>query len=314
MADADNALLTVVARMYYLDGLGQSEIAQIHGVSRSKVSRMITEARRRGIVRISVDEYDPRDRELENALKTRFNLEHAIVVRNMGGAESSARHTVGYFAAASVAEWIARQQTVGVAGGRTLGALVQAMEMRSEGRGPQVVQLMGMIGASPSSIDASELCRTLATRFHGVVRTISAPAFVEGPRVRDLFLSHNQIRAVWETFSSIDIALVGVGTLDESVFVEREVLDSDELDQLRASGAVGEICGRFFDADGRECATPYRDRVVSIGLDALRESKEVIAVTTGSQRRAAVRAALRGGIVHSLIIDDAGATAILGDA
>jgi DNA-binding transcriptional regulator LsrR (DeoR family) len=312
VAATNTALLTSVARMYYLDGLGQSEIAQIYGVSRSKVSRLLTEARDTGIVRISVDEYDPRDRDLERRLTERFGLRHAIVVQGMGGTDVNIRRAVAYFAAPLVAEWVATQRTIGIAGGRTLGAVVHAMEAQPHGTAPEIVQLMGTIGSSPSSIDASELSRALARRFEGTFQTITAPAFVENARTRDLFLSHSQIRSVWSTFASMDLALVGVGTLEESVFVERKVLDEDDLQKLRKAGAVGEICGRFFDATGRECVTPYRDRVVSVDLDVLRERREVVAVTIGRNRGAAVRAALAGGLVTSLVIDDEGARGVLG--
>lgn len=311
VAEDNSALMTLVARMYYLDGLGQSEIAQIYGISRSKVSRLITGARHRGIVRISVDEYDPRHYELEHKLVSRFGLRHVVVVRNMPGAEENVRRTVGYFAASEAAGWIRRARAVGIAGGRTLGSLIQAMEAQPLTTGPEVAQLMGTIGASPSNIDASELCRVLALRFHGVVQTISAPAFVEDSRVREMFLSHRQIRSVWRAFSSLDLAFVGVGTLEESVFVDRDVYEPAELKQLRAAGAVGEVCGRFYDARGRECESPYRGRVISIDLDVLRQRQDVVGVTTGRNRAAAVRAGIAGGIINGLIIDEIGARAIL---
>ncbi len=309
---AENAeLMTSVARLYYLERLGQGEIASIYGVSRSTISRMLTAARELGIVRISVDEYDPRDRELERSLIERFGLRHAVVVRAVDGSDAATRRAVGYFAAPEVESWISACRSVGVAGGRTLGELLRAISHRSQSHELEVVQLMGMIGSSPSSVDASELSRVLASRFHGEFHNINAPAFVENKRTRDLFLSHAQIRSVWSMFCSLNLALVGIGSLEDSVFVDRRVLDDPELSRIRRSGGVGEICGHFFDADGQECASPYRDRVVSIGLDVLRDRKEVVAVTTGRGRGAAVKAALRGGLVHSLVIDDAGARAVL---
>lgn len=311
VSEVNTALLTSIARMYYLDGLGQSEIAGIYGVSRSKVSRLLTAARDTGIVRISVDEYDPRNRDLEERLIERFGLLHAVVVRGVGGSVANIRRAVGYFAAPTVAEWIGTQRTVGIAGGRTLGALVHAVEPRSNSQGPEFVQLMGTIGSSPSSIDASELSRALARRFNGTFQTLTAPALVADARTRDLFLSHGQIRSVWSSFASLDLALVGVGTLDESVFVERQVLEASGLQDLQKLGAVGEICGRFYDRSGRECASPYRDRVVSISLDELRDRKNVVAVTFGRARGTAVRVALAGGLVKSLVIDDEGARAVL---
>lgn len=304
-------IMTSVARLYYLEKLGQSEIASIYGVSRSTVSRMLTTARELGIVRISVDDYDPRDRELERRLADRYGLRHAIVVRAVDGSDAATRRAVGYFAAPVVEQWIAGCRAVGLAGGRTLGELVRAIGHRAHPQDLEVVQLMGMIGSSPSNVDASELSRALASRFHGGFHNINAPAFVENKRTRDVFLSHSQIRSVWSRFDSLDLAFVGIGTLEESVFVERKVLDDEEFSDVRRFGAVGEICGRFFDAYGRECSSPFRDRVVSIDLDVLRDGKEVVAVTTGRARSGAVHSALRSGLVQSLVIDDAGAAAVM---
>lgn len=311
VADQNDALMTSVARMYYLDGLGQSEVANICGVSRSTVSRLLTTARERGIVRISVDEFDPRDRELEARLVERFGLRQAIVVREMGGTPASIRRAVGYFAAPVLADWIGGHRLVGLAGGRTLGELVHHLEPRVRGAGPAFVQMMGTIGSSPGRIDASELSRTLARRFEGTFLTLNAPAFAQSQRAHDLFLSHDEIRSIWSTFDILDLALVGVGSLEESAIIERGVLKPEVFADLRAAGAVGEICGRFFDDQGRECASDVRDRVVSIGLDALRGCDDVAAVVSGTARARSLRAAIRGDIVTSVVIDQAGAKGLL---
>ncbi|HWV36736.1 MAG TPA: sugar-binding transcriptional regulator [Thermomicrobiales bacterium] len=314
MSEENGALLTSVARMYYLDGMGQNEIAGIFGVSRSTVSRLLTTARERGIVRISVDDYDPRDHELEERLISRFGLRRAIVVRGIDGQATNTRRAVGYFAAPIVAQWIGSHRSVGVAGGRTIGQLVHFIEPQEHDQHMDVVQLMGTIGSTPSSIDASELSRTLARRFNGSFHTINAPAFMDDPKSRDLLLSHSQIRGVWSMLSSLELTLVGIGTLEDSVFAERQILDNGDLDTLRAHGAVGEICGRFFDAYGQECRSPLRDRVIGVELETLRQGQEVVAITTGASRKEAIRAALAGRLIHALVIDDSGAQAVLDDS
>ncbi len=311
VADQSSALITSVARMYYLDGLGQSEIANICGVSRSTVSRLLTTARDRGIVRISVDEFDPRDRDMERQLVNRFNLRNAIVVRELSCTSASIRRAVGYLAAPILADWIGGQRLVGLAGGRTLSELVHNIEARKHGAGPAFVQLMGTIGSSPERIDASELSRALARRFQGTFLTLNAPAFVQNQRARDLFLSHEEIRSIWNAFDSLDLALVGVGTLDESAIIERGVLKAEAMAEVRVAGAVGEICGRFFDDQGQECVSELRNCVVSIGLDALRNCQDVTAVVSGPSRARALRAAIRGDIVKSLAIDQTGAQSLL---
>lgn len=311
---ATDDLLRAVARLYYIDELPEREVADIVGVSRSRVSRLLTQARVRGIVRITVDDYDPRNRQLEARLKERYRLEHAVVVKAPSArAVEHVRRTIGYFAAPLAAQWIRAGDVVGVAGGRTLAELIRFMAPRTETKGVTVVQLMGNIGASVAATDAVELSRLLAEHFRGTLFTVNAPAFVLDRASRDVFHRHEHARAVWELFERMRVAFVGVGTLTDSLFIERGVLDGKALAGLMARGAVGEICGRFFDATGRECDTGYRTRVISIDLDALRRMPLVVGVTNGRDRAAAVRAALDGGILKALIIDEDGA-AVLDDA
>ncbi len=74
---------------------------------------------------------------------------------------------------------------------------------------------------------------------------------MDSQRNRDLLISHAQIRAVWNMLPALDMTVVGIGTLEDSVFIERQVLSPEDYALLRRQGAVGEICGRYFDAKGR---------------------------------------------------------------
>lgn len=310
LEESDDGLASV-ARLYYLDELGQHEIAAMIGVSRSTVSRLLTTARERGIVRISVDPYDPRDASLERRLCERFGLRNAVVIRTAGRTPATVRRSVGYYAAGAVAARFQPGQTIGLAGGRTLYELVHAFAASHPPTRPRVVELMGNIGPTTSAIDASELARTLASRLDGTIYTLNAPAFADDRRTRDVFVDHAHIRTVRAMFDALDMAFVGIGSLDESAFAERGVLTAGDFARLRRAGAVGEICGRFFDRSGRECATGYRDRVVSVEFDDLRRCSEVIGVTNGPRRARAVAAALEGRLVQSLVVDQQGAEALL---
>lgn len=312
--EALTRLLSFVAKLYYADARDQSEIARIAGVSRSSISRLLTQARARGIVRISVEEHDLRERSLEDALRQRFGLRHVVVVRPFAGSGVEAvRRTIGYVAAPVISELIRPRTLVGVAGGRTLTDLVRYIAPTRPVAGVRVAQLMGNIGPAADLIDAIELSRALAQRFGGTFYALNAPAFAEDGRAREVFLAHPHLREVWELFRQMDVALVGIGTLTDSAFIERGVLEPAALAALRTAGAVGEICGRFFDRTGRECATAFRRRVISIGLDELARRPDVVVVTNGPQRAEALRAAFAGDLVKSLVIDEAGARAALAE-
>lgn len=309
--DYSDDRLRLLARLYYVDGLGQAEVAKFAKVSQAKVSRLLALARERGIVRITVADYEPRRREWEDRIRTHFGLSTVAVIKSGEGLEGAdLRRTVGHFGAAVVDGLLPPRAIVALAGGRTLHELVQHLP-ESPHRSLTIVQAMGSVDSNFSAYDAQEIGRVLAHRLGGVFLSLNAPAFIPERRTRDALLNLSQVRSVHENLEHASVALVGLGTLSNSVFVERGTLEPAMARELERAGAVAEICGRFIDANGVECATAWRDRVISVQITQLKKIPQVIAVVSGGDRSAAVLAAIKGGIIKSLVIDEVGASALL---
>ncbi|PTX97680.1 sugar-binding domain-containing protein [Opitutus sp. ER46] len=304
-------ILRMAATLYHIDGLGQQEVAALVHVSQTKVSRLLAIAQERGIVKVSVEQYNARDARLEADLKQRFGLLDAAVIKTAKPVTAeAARQTVGHFGAPFVASLLPSPGVLALGGGRSIFEVVNRLR-RSDQHRLTVVQAMGSIDSNISSVDALELGRTIVKLWGGEFLTLSTPAFAPDKKTRDAFLASAQIRSVWQRLKKADAALVGVGPLEQTIYVERGVLNSTDADQLRAAGAVGEICGRFFDRNGRECNSPWRTRALSVELDCLRKVPQVVGVAAGPERAPAVAAAMRGGLLKALLIDDSGARALL---
>lgn len=309
--DYSDDLLRMTATLYHVDGLGQAEVARLVRVSQAKVSRLLVTAQERGIVRVSVEQYEARDGRLEHQICSRFGIAHATVIKvtsDDGG--EIARQTVGHFGAPAVMNLLPLSGTLAIGGGRSVAEVVQ----RFRGGGNRrltVVQAMGSIDSNISAVDALENGRSIVKRWGGEFMTLSTPAYAADKRTRDSFLASDQIRSVWQRLKKADAAIVGVGGLTRSVYVDRGVFTAAEVAQLREAGAVGEICGRFFDRHGRECRSRWRERCISIELDFLRKIPQVVGIAAGADRAPAVAAALQGGLLRSLLIDDRGARALL---
>ncbi len=303
--------LILAARLYFIEGLPQAQIGKLVNVSQSKISRMLALARQRGLVRVTVPEYEPRNAALEHRIQELFGIESLVIRVAAGSKTKDLRQIMGYFAAPIVAGWIRSRSKVAVAGGRTMQSLIESMKPNGRLEDVTVMQAMGNIDSSPGAYDAVELGRRLAKAANGTFLTLNTPAILPDAETCGRFLGLEQIRTVMACLAKADIAFVGVGTLENSVFVERKALGLREIETLRAAGAVGEMLGRFFDARGNECASPLRDRVVSLGLDELRRVPNVVAVVSGADRSEAIQAAIRGGLVKALVIDEGGATSLL---
>src|SRR3954469_10953211 len=95
--------LRLAARLYYMDGLGQAEVARFVNVSQTKVSRLLALARERGIVRITVAEYEPRNATLEQQITRRFGLKSVAVIKTPENlSNENRRSTVAHFGAAFI--------------------------------------------------------------------------------------------------------------------------------------------------------------------------------------------------------------------
>jgi deoxyribonucleoside regulator len=312
--DYSDDRLRLVARLYYLDGLGQSEVAKFAKVSQAKVSRLLAMAKERGIVRITVADYEPRRRELEDQIRDRFSLSTVAVIKSSDAlAGTDLRKAVGHFGASAVNALIAPHDVVALAGGRTIHELVHHLPL-ARNKSITVVQAMGSVDSNVSVFDAQEVGRVMAQRLGGIFVSLNTPAFIPEKRTRDALLQLEQVRSVHENLDRAKVALVGLGTLANSVFVERGTLDAGMARELERAGAVGEVCGRFIDANGEECATGWRDRVISVQLEQLRAIPQVIGVVSGSDRSPAILAAIKGNLIKSLVIDEAGASALLASA
>lgn len=303
--------LTAVARMYYLDGMAQAEIADLYQISRSTVSRMLSAARDQGIVRISVNAYDPRHADLEGEMKAAFGLQRAIVVRSVPGQIAATRREIAHYAAPEVCKWLLPGKRVGLTGGRSLGEVVRTIPHQAGRESIGIYQLMGAVATTPGLNEPGELTRALGNRVNGRVYMLNVPAYVRNAGARDSIAQHDQVRAMWRMFGKLHQAFIGVGCVDNSMFVDHGVLSKPIQRELAKRGAVAELCGRFVDANGREVDHPLRERVLSIELSVLRSIPEVVAVTSGSHRGAALHAVLANGLATSVVVDSGCAEAVL---
>ena len=106
-------------------------------------------------------------------------------------------------------------------------------------------------------------------------------------------------------FDKVTLALVGIGSVAPSKLLASSgnVFSTDELEMLRTQGAVGDLCLRFFDAQGQPVHTPLNERVIGISLDQLKKVQRSVGIAGGKRKTAAIQGALAGGWINVLITD-----------
>ena len=309
--DEDLGLLVEVAKLYYEEGLTQLEIGRQLQSSRSTVSRLLKEARDKGVVTITIDYKWVRDSALERDLARTFGLTRAYVLRADGRSEDEMIDGLGYLAARSLEEAVRSGLVLGVSYGRSVAAAVRHVAPRPV-KDLTVLQIIGALGSGNPLQDGPDLARQLANKYGASYRYLHAPLMVESAETRDRLLQEPLVGALLRTAQKADVVLTGVGSLSgDASGLFAGYLRQRDLEHLRGAGATGHICAQFFGPDGRPVAENVNERAVTIGLDALKNIETVITVAGGAAKVEALRGALRGGYMGVLVTDDVAARGVL---
>ncbi|WP_162137209.1 sugar-binding transcriptional regulator [Austwickia chelonae] len=305
------SLLAQVSRWYYLDGLSQDEIGKKVCLSRSRISRLLSEARRRKIVRFVIGHPLERAMALEESLCSRFGLRDARVAQC---GEGMSPLTAVATTAAEVLVDLCRQATVlATSSGTTLSAVVEQLPHQTL-HDLCVVQMIGALSKDSPVTDSPDVTRRIAERFGATYRLMPAPLLVGSPRLAQALRREESVANALALASHADVAIVGIGALDRAGIsgpIFQGWLTPAECDYLAGLGAVGHISGHHFDANGRHIHATLCERVMAVPLDRLRSIDQVVAVAAGTEKARAIQGALRGGYVDLLVTDTVTAQAVL---
>ena len=321
--DLHDELLERVARRYFVHGMLQNDIAAAEHLSRPSVSRLLAEARARGVVQFKIGPPVDRVRELEEELRRRTGLRRCVVATNKPRALYGNTSRLGYVAARYLEAQLAPAHILGVASSRSLSSVADSM---AAGRRPDlaVVDLLGCLpggrsadGGRPGEGKTAEgsgpnTAQVIAVRLDAVFRPLPAAFVYRSGPARDAALASEQVRGSLELGRRCDVALVGVGSMQrfDGTGVYSPV-PARELDELAGRGAAGHLCGHFLRADGSLVEAEDGPFLLGIGADELRQIPQRIAVAAGRHKVAPIAAAISGGMISELVTDHATAAELV---
>lgn len=318
-ATEDLLLLADVAQQYYLEDLTQEQIARRIGVSRSNVSRMLKEARERGLVEIRIHHPLKTLPELAAALTRTVALADCLVLDPAGtpaadgGGERAAdvAHQLGALAARYLQERIPDNSIVGVGWGSTVYHVVTSGYLRRK-PGMSVVQLMGSVGGATPDIDGAQVAGRLGRTLGAKVYYLHAPMVVTDAGVRAGLLRDQHIRKTLEMARRAQTLLVSVGAVTQASGIYRAgYLNDADLEYIQGQGAVGDICGSYFRQDGSPCSLELEERMIAAPAEVMRGVPLRVGVGWGEAKALPSLGAIRAGLINVLITDEECARAIL---
>ena len=309
------SLLADVAEMYYLEDKGQAEIARKVGVTRSMISRMLKEAREKGIVEIRVLRSVRTEYDLENALIKQFHLQGALVISLPRVSAQQALEHLGSAGALALKRYLKPGITLGISWGTSVSAVVDSLQV--EGPLPiKIVQLVGALGARNTEYDGHALVARLAEKLDGEAHYLNAPFLCPNPKTASILLKTKGIQETIVLGRNSDIALLGVGSISPKVssYYLAGYVPLAELKKLSQEGAVGDVAGVHFDLNGRNVCSSFCKRLVTINKDDLASIPLRIGVAGGQGKVEPILGALRSSYINFLVTDGDTAKAVLDQA
>lgn len=296
--------------LYYVAGNTQEEIAAKMGISRQSAQRLVSLSVSEGLIKVRLDHPIGHCLDLAERLRNRFALDHCEIVPSDPGNGST---TIG-IAEAGAAEFEralrhTEPQIIAIGTGRTLKAAIEQLQPM-ECPHHKVVSLTGNI-APDGSAAFYNVIFNVADMVKARSFPMPLPVIASSPEERAMLHSQPMIRSTLDLAAGAHISFVGIGHLDpDAPLILDGFLNEAEQKALQKAGAVGEICGWCFDAEGRILDTPINERVASAPIPS-RETGRVIAIAMGERKASAIRASLKRRLANGLITDERTAELLL---
>lgn len=307
------ATLVQVAQMYYEGNLSQQQIADELGVSRSLIALYLKRARDQGIVKIEINNPQDYREDLALILQARAGLNRVVVVPSPGNSAALTRRSIAGALARHLENTLLDGDVVGIGFGRTMA---EVAELLAPSRSCSA-DFLPLVGESSSGLigtysQVNLHVLKMASSFNATPHFLHAPLMVNSPTLRNLLLEDEGIHSVTRYWDQLTHACVGIGTLPpmtgEVIYIGQE-----NLDQFEKAGGVGDVCSRYFTADGNFIEAPLYDCIVGIRPEQLRHAKHVLAVASGAEKAQATASLIRAGLITDLFVDEDLARAILAE-
>jgi DNA-binding transcriptional regulator LsrR (DeoR family) len=308
---SDLVLAARVARQFYVEGISKIDIADRLGISRFRVARLLDSAREAGMVRIEIGlPGGSLDAGLSAELCSAFGLKHAFAFNFPDDDEPALRRRMGEAAGQALMDIVTPGDVLGMSWARSLSELTAALT-----RMPPcpIVQMTGAV-PPPRGRDLLDLVRSVARIGGGPAHVFYAPMIVDDAETAAAIRRQADVAGAFALVPSVTITMLAIGAWGPGLSTVYDAFSEAEQEAIARLGVCAEMAGVFLGDNGRPVETALDSRMIVTPGSALAKIPCVIAVAYGVSKTAAVRAAIRGGMIHGLITHASLARALLGQA
>jgi deoxyribonucleoside regulator len=296
-------LLSKIARLYYLEDLNQQKIAEKLNISRTKVSRYLTKARKEKVIEIRINSPRERFEELERGIEKKFGIKECLLVCS----SENIRETYKQMAA-SLAGLLERflkdGDFLGVGWGTTLKSVAGCLEPGKK-VDIKVIPLLGGLGKTDIQVHTNSVAKALADSFGGTSYVLNSPAVLDSREAKEVLEKDSSLREVIEMSEKAHTAVLGMSDIGkDSTMVQSGNFSVDDFTYLEGLGVVGDVNLIFINEKGSPVPNRLDDRIVKISFEKLKKINNVIGIAFGEKKLKVISGALSCGLVNILITDE----------
>ena len=300
----EKTLMYEAATLYYDKKLTQQEIAAQMKLSRQTVSKLLTDALRENIVEIKIHNPRQERKTLEQKICEHFGIVNAVIC-SASSENESIRRTMTVRAAVDYLLPVVQKGNlkIGVSWGRTVREVIQTLPETATA-GNTVFPLFGATDNEKAYFSSNELARNLADKLGADLKQAWFPYKPETEADYHLLkqLSYYQkMQAMWD---SADLMILGIGNTEILEIFGRTFGYSQIHTQ-----AIGDVATNFFDVTG--AFVKLYENTLCASAENIKNTKQAVAIASGTEKAEAAAAALRTGVIDTLITDEQTAREIL---
>ncbi len=302
-------MLGRVAALHYTHGLTHQKIADLLGLSRVQVTRLLARAVREGIVEIRVHSDESIFPDLQMALAQKFGLKQVWVSPGFDDEEKNLE-SLGAVAAQCLLSQLKPKDVVAVGLSVTLEHMIPHLPKMHTGA--TFVPALGSRPGGAVSVNPHEIASELADRLGGLTRHLPAPFVMASEESATMMRREPDVAATLDLARKASMGLYGLGgTQKGSGPLIDAIAPSGELEKLTKKGAVGDISGIYFDAEGNYVPSSIEKRIIGLSLEEILTIPRRMIVAGGEKKLDVIAAASKSGIVTDLVTDQRTAERLL---
>ncbi len=291
-----------ICRMYYEEELTQAEIAKNLGISRPAISKILSDAKKQGIVRIEVVSPIVSDDSIMEEFCNQFGINTGLIISTNAKEADFLQGIIISQAAVYIDNLVVDMKKIGLGWGETIGYLIDRLSSNST-KFYNERKVCPIIGSAPfpiKSMQANELSRLFSEKIGFIPQYLHAPAFPNTQSDKKLFENTSEFKHTLNLWEELDTVILAI---DAHPSIPDQATAARFGGLLCEEKSVGVIDTYFYDKSGKFIES-NNDLVIRMPLELISKTKRVIAIAYGVEKAVALRGALLTGLITDLIVDE----------